>query len=300
MAKRGHGEGSIYKDESRDCWYASVRRDGKRKKVACKTRREAAEALKKLLREADEQGLVAAGPRTVEDYLRWWLDTKRPGLKPSTIRHYDLCIRRMLPFIGSVKLSQLSAAHVERMYAAFRNPAYRDVEGGTGSLNEQTIFHHHSLLRNALRKAVRLEYLRRSPLDNVEPPRVRDKREMKTLSADQLRHLFAATAETRYHALWVILGTTGMRVGEALGLKWSDYDEQGQFVVIQRAVQRVGGQGIVFMSPKTAKSRRVVPLPIWVGQVLAAQKAVNDDMRAQAQELWEEHDLLFPSEVGTP
>ncbi|HEU5439549.1 MAG TPA: site-specific integrase, partial [Ktedonobacterales bacterium] len=94
--------------------------------------------------------------------------------------------------------------------------------------------------------------------------------------------------------------TTGMRVGEALGVKWSDLDLAGTCIAVQRSVQRVGGRGLVFTEPKTAKSRRLIPLAPEAAAIMEAQRALNAALRAAAQELWEEHGLLFPSERGTP
>jgi integrase len=43
---------------------------------------------------------------------------------------------------------------------------------------------------------------------------------MKTLNEDHVRRLFEATEDDRLHALWVLLATTGLRLGEAIGLQW--------------------------------------------------------------------------------
>ena len=47
---------------------------------------------------------------------------------------------------------------------------------------------------------------------------------MQTLSEDEVRLLFVATQGQELHALWVLLVSSGLRLGEALGLKWEDID----------------------------------------------------------------------------
>ncbi len=76
------------------------------------------------------------------------------------------------------------------------------------------------------------------------------------LNRYQLHHLLNFTAGSRWHVLWVLLGTTGMRLGEALGLKWDDVDPAEGRLVIRRTLQRHPGRGLVFAPPKTEKSRR--------------------------------------------
>ena len=60
-------------------------------------------------------------------------------------------------------------------------------------------------------------------MNAVSRPRA-DRPEIRTLSIADLRVLFEATKRDRLHALWVLLATTGLRLGEALGLAWKDID----------------------------------------------------------------------------
>ena len=93
----------------------------------------------------------------------------------------------------------------------------------------------------------------------VHVPRPAHK-EMKTLTAEQLDRLFEVTYGDRWHALWVLLGTRGLRIGEAMGLQWTDIDFTARSLVIQRALQRHRGAGLWFVDPKSATSRRTVTL----------------------------------------
>ncbi len=71
----------------------------------------------------------------------------------------------------------------------------------------------------------------------------------------------------------MLLGTAGLRIGEALGLRWSDIDlDQGRLQV-RRALQRQRGRGLVFVEPKTARSRRLVYLSQLAVEALREQRA---------------------------
>jgi integrase len=83
-----------------------------------------------------------------------------------------------------------------------------------------------SVLRRALEQAVRWKLIPRNPAALVDPPKVR-KEEMKPLDAEQTRTLLRVAGETgdRYEALYVLSLAAGLRMGEALGLKWSDQED---------------------------------------------------------------------------
>src|SRR5436305_13993751 len=84
MARRGHGEGSIYQRKD-GRWVASITLEGlgcKRKMFYGKTRKEVQEKLRVALNE-QKQGTLATGPQqTVKQYLEHWLeDVHRPTLR---------------------------------------------------------------------------------------------------------------------------------------------------------------------------------------------------------------------------
>lgn len=104
----------------------------------------------------------------------------------------------------------------------------------------------------------------------------------------QLEILFETSRETRWYPLWVLLGTTGLRIGEALGLKWSDVDLLAGRLQVRRALQPQCGRGLVFVEPKSVTSRRCVELPQLAVAVLEQQRH-----RAQGK-------LVFPNRDGEP
>jgi integrase len=95
------------------------------------------------------------------------------------------------------------------------------------------------------------------PTELVAVPRA-PYREMRALNAGQLERLFASSRDSRWNPLWVVLGTVGLRIGEALGLKWSDVDLASGRLQVRRALQRQRGRGLVFVEPKSVTSRRCI------------------------------------------
>jgi integrase len=62
---------------------------------------------------------------------------------------------------------------------------------------------------------------------------------MQALTAEELTRLLDSTQDDRLHALWVVLGTTGLRIGEALGLGWVDVQLDDHRLFVRRGLQRV-------------------------------------------------------------
>jgi integrase len=121
----------------------------------------------------------------------------------------------------------------------------------------------YTVLRTALRDALRMRLLAANPLDAVSRPRA-PRREIQALDAEQTRALLAAAQGDPFEALYVLAVGTGLRLGELTGLRWGDVDLDAGAVHVRRAlVERVNGE-ITFAEPKTSQSRRKVDLPAFV------------------------------------
>jgi integrase len=127
-------------------------------------------------------------------------------------------------------------------------------------LTPSTVKAVHVVLHKAFGAAVRWGRLPRNPADLADPPRVPSAPdEVETWDAGTLRRFLVATAEDRLHALWVLLATTGMRRGEAVGLRWQDVDlDAGRLRVVQ-TILSINGK-LLTSEPKTAKGRRPIAL----------------------------------------
>ena len=74
----------------------------------------------------------------------------------------------------------------------------------------------------------------------VMPPRP-TKPEIKPLDAQQIKVLLKVAEDTDLYALWVLMATTGVRVGEALGLRWDDLNLDARTLRINRTIYRARG-----------------------------------------------------------
>ncbi len=72
-----------------------------------------------------------------------------------------------------------------------------------------------------------------------------------------------------------LLGT-GVRLGEALGLRWDDIDFESGVVHIRRTVVQVPGRGVIAKAPKTLAGERVLRMPSWLVDLLRARRRLAD------------------------
>jgi integrase len=117
---------------------------------------------------------------------------------------------------------------------------------------------------------------------------------MRALTSDQLMRLFESTRGERLHALWILLGTAGLRRGEALGLEWIDVDLDAGRLRVRQTLQRRRGAGFVLVAPKTPRSRRAVQL------TALAVAALREHLCREAGKFGDRSQFVFTSRSGGP
>jgi len=113
------------------------------------------------------------------------------------------------------------------------------------------------------------------------------------------RFLDGARSTDRYWAAYLLLATTGMRRGEALGLRWADLDLMASRAAIRQTVVTVN-HDVRFGTPKTAKGRRTVTLDVVTLAALREHRKVQAAERLLVGAGWRDHDLVFAKVDGTP
>lgn len=292
--RRSQGEGSVFRRKDGK-WRGVLDLgwiDGKRVRrwVYGETEREALAKLAEL-RDAQRRGQNPSARRcTLGQWLDEWLAAKqRQGTRATTLRGYEWLIRQHIrPALGNIRLDKLAATDIRRL-----------VEQKTESgLSAQSVRLMHALIRSSLADAEREELVHRNVAKLVRPPSAR-REEVRVLAVEEARRLVGVIRGDRFEALWVCALTLGLRKGELLGLRWSDIDFGNSTLSIQRALQRAGGR-LVLVEPKTALSRRTVPVPPPTLAGLRAHRTRQNADRFQAGAAWQDSGLVFTTHLGGP
>jgi len=101
---------------------------------------------------------------------------------------------------------------------------------------------------------------------------------MQTWTALELGRFLQGVQSDRLYATWHVLATTGMRRGEALGIRWSDVDLDAGRLSIQQTVICLGYK-VTFSEPKTKRGRRSIALDAETVAVLKAHKKAQLEER---------------------
>jgi len=120
---------------------------------------------------------------------------------------------------------------------------------------------------------------------------------MRTWIKKQLKEFLGSVKGERLSPLWHTIAMTGMRRGEAIGLRWSDVDLEGGRLAVRRALIPINRE-VVVSEPKTVKGRRVIALDPGTVEVLKAQAARQLEEQNDWDEGWVESGLVFTAENG--
>lgn len=269
--KRGNGEGSIWQRKD-GVWAAaaSLGHDpatGKalRKFVYAATRAEVAKKLRAL-----QDGNVASTPQaskalTVAKLMEEYLAHKTPQWRPGTYTVAESVTRNHITGkIGAVKLVDLDTRTVAKWLRE---------ESGT-RVTQQARKH----LLAACDLAIRWEWIAKNPVTNTEIAS-KPKRTMPDLSREEIAALLAYAQSPRggYYdvgpLICLLLGT-GLRMGEALGLRWEDWDEATLTLHVRNQLGKTA-KGWVPTPLKTKSSKRSLAVPGFVARALARQKEIQ-------------------------
>ena len=243
----------------------------------CKTKSSARQQLREYL---DREGINSkevfrqntAPALTFGEQAELWLASlpmrRRKPVKPATISGWrDALNGWLLPNCGEKPLSEISnkvaRELVEKMSAA--------------GLSPKTIVNYIQVLKLVVASAVNEEgeqiYPRTWNHDFIQLPVVqKEKQHRPTVSADDVMEILSKTKKRTYLLLFALLAATGLRIGEALGLKTTDFGPDCRVLHIRRSIWRGKEQ-----EPKTLNAFRVIDIPEGLARELRSYVSSGGD-----------------------
>jgi integrase len=303
--RRGHGEDSIYWDSSKSRYVGAVSLGFTpagmriRRKVTGRTKAEVRSKLRELHQEVDS-GLRPRQGYTVNDALDDWLAHGLDDVSARTVTLYKGTIVPLLrEQLGTMKLRDLMAGDVQNALMAL-----------TPRMSTRTVQISHNVLVRAIRQAERDGMAARNVAVLVKRPKgQRAGRPSKSLTLEQATALMEAAKGTRLEGYITLSLLAGLRTEEARALRWdhvvawtsdqwqpateAGFDHKQLAVFVWRS-DRAGGD------MKTPKSRRTLALARRCAAALREQKIRQAGDRLAAGRMWQDHNLVFASAVGTP
>lgn len=303
MSKNANGEGSIVRRKD-GRWQGSAcvgrDNDGKliRKYFYGKTRKEVSAQVADVIKSVRNDTYILADDNpTVALWLDDWLYTyKRNSIKATTFDQYkNLTSKHIIPYIGDIKLVSLKTDHLQKIINDMHSKG----------LSRRTIELVKIILHGAFKQAVRNKLMYENVAENVVLPKKEIKdMELPTIEEQQL--VIEALQDSYIGRALIFASYTGLRRGELLALEWSDFDEEERTLSISKNLSRVNTykeEGnkteLVVTTPKSAKSRRVIPLIDKAYDLLITHKQKQVEYKQMLGGLYEENNLIFSSKLGT-
>jgi integrase len=208
-----------------------------------------------------------------------WLEYKKPNVRESTWRMYEMLLRRHISSFNDLKINRITVAKVESFISNKQ----------AVNINLSTLRRIITTFNQVMQYAVRHCYIDYNPVRDAERPRDQgeiEKPKIKILIPEQINALLDATDDQKYRALFMLAIFSGARQGEILGLKWTDVDWFNNQIHIQRTYNN--GK---WYKPKSKTSNRKIDLgPSMMTELKKWHLA------CPASDL----DLIFPNKGGNP
>lgn len=238
---------------------------------------------------------------TLGEWLDNWLETyMRATLKQSTyISYLGYARNHFKPALGNVILKEITP----RMLQQFYN--YKLMQE---NLSPKTIINLNLYLHKALSQAVAEGLILTNPAASLNLKRGQ-KPQIQILTRDEQVLLLRASYEHRYGVFIRLVLATGLRLGELLGLRWSDIDFSSQMLHVRQTLNRLSRYDcddndeqrtqMVFQTPKSQNSIRSIPLlPAILQDLLVWKNVQHEDLR-QAGNLYIGSDIIVTNPLGS-
>ena len=268
--KRANGEGNIRKrkDGRWEGRYTAGydEKTGKRliKNVLGKTQAEVKEKLAKAVAEAETVDVRRADEYTLGTWLQTWYELyAKPHLRFSTAEYYRRGIElHITPRIGDIPLKKLTGRDLQWLYKDLQEHGrLREAQKGKQpGLSDSTIRGIHTMLHNALDRAVKERLIVRNPADDCIPPKI-PKHEMKILPPDQIKSYLTAAEQRGVLPMFYLELISGLRKGELVALQWSDLDIENKTISVSKQAGRNNAGEPDITRPKTENSIRKISIP---------------------------------------
>lgn len=217
-----------------------------------------------------------------KEWLNIWLENYvKPSSKERTYIRYGQLIRtHIAPKIGEIDVNNLTPIALQSFVTELLNTG----NGKTGKgLSANTVNAVISVMQNSLRTAYLLGYAKEYTANMIKRPKLKE-RKIECFTLAEQKKIEMAVFESKKTKLFgiVLCLYSGLRIGELIALQWKDIDLTKGLLTVSRSCHDTSG-GIVFDEPKTATSRRIIPLPKQLlPKLKSIKKSSNSDFVVSA------------------
>lgn len=223
--------------------------NGTRKWVYGKTKKEVEEKMREL-NHLVYLGVDVANTQTFGEYVKQWFETYKVGkVRDTTLRTYRTTINAsILPYLSGYKMRDITSAHIQALFNANSHKA------------EKTLDDVRTMLEMIFSTAVAEGVIIRDPISKSIITGGKKKAKRTALTPEQTDTLLENLHDRIDYLRCVILLNTGMRIGEATGLPWTNVNFEKWEVKIDRTLGYDNHGRYEWRDPKTDRGYRTIPV----------------------------------------
>ena len=221
---------------------------------------------------------VASSTLTLAQYYTLWIAELRESLAPNTTIGYDRIYKRyILPELGDYPLTALTPNKINVFVQHLK--ARKLERNPTRTISGETCVKIFRSLGTLLQHAVYHERIDSNPARAVKTPQRTKTHKVEYYHVDEIPAFWHALQGELllWRVVYAIALLTGVRRGELVGLRWSDYDVSRATITIQRAATRIPGKknSQHCKTPKTPESIRPAIVPAELADILREWREVQ-------------------------
>lgn len=274
-------------------------RFGRRRTLYAKTLNEVRQKLRNEQYEDEKRLNVVSSDMTLDEWFDVWMDTCKKNCRNTTRACYTHSYNRIRASLGWRKLNSINLIVMQQAFNGLKTDASRrDTR---------------RILTDMYYKAMDADLVHKNIPLQVNTVVSSDKRpdEQRVLTLAETELFLEAASRYRYYNAFRLDLETGMRIGEILGLKWSDIDFEQRAIHVSRTLVYVtcrdetspmyGKKINEFHEPKTRRGRRRIPMTLKAYRILREQQLWKAGIVAQGYRAPEGfEDLVFVNTRNSP
>jgi len=241
-----------------------VQYEGERYSVYADTLTELKKKMTETRYKLEHGDFIASTNITVDDWFKAWIEQYKVNqVKEGTVTAYQDNYRYYIKInLGSRKLTDIRGEHIQKLY--------NDLAKAGKSLACIRLVS--AILNNCFKQALKNGLIERNPVPLATLPKGAAKKKHRVFTTEEQNVFFEYAQGSYLYNLFALAVRTGLRSGEIRGLKLSDVDKAAGVLYVRRTLKKRSNGEYFEDSPKTATSKREIPLTKDMLSIIEQQK----------------------------
>lgn len=235
---------------------------------------------------------------TIEEYIDVWFNVYKHTIKESSWKSRQDSIKAIKKRIGQVKLKTINLSFYQNFINELGEHYARN-----------TLVAIHQVFSMMMKQAVRDHYFKANPIVDAKMPREKytdtEIEDIEYWEKEELNLFLNCLRDKKQDkelTLFLLLAFSGLRIGEAICLKWGDIDFDNETLIVNKTLFQKKGlrNDYVLTEPKSHSSKRKVPIPPQVIKQLKSWRHNQNLLKMKNRSEYTDLNFIFADKTGHP